>query len=112
MQESVPIELGEPGQIKPELLIQAESTIKEVETFIQQNSNLDVILIDRLAKAGAMMKKTMEGGNPESVKSELNSLGSLLQECKNSLTDGGNKKPVQGSDPKDAKDALDAARQT
>lgn len=112
MQESVPIELGEPGQIKPELLIQAESTINEAETFIQQNSSLDAILIDRLAKAGAMMKKAMEGGNPENVKSELNTLSSLLNECKNSLTDGNNKKPVGGSDPKDAKDALDAARQT
>jgi len=104
LQESGPIELGEPGQLKPELLIQAEAMINEAETFIGQNSALDAILIDRLAKAGAVMKKALEGGNSETVRAELSTLNSILQECKRTAGND-KKKPVKGGD------SLDAGRQ-
>ena len=101
--ESGPIELGEPGQLKPELLIQAEALISETESFIEQNSKLEAVLLDRLAKAGAVMRKALESGNSENVKSELNTLNTILQECKKSVpTD---KKSVQGGE------SLDAGRQ-
>jgi hypothetical protein len=101
--ESGPIELGEPGQLKPELLIQAEATIKEAETILEQNSTLDAVLIDRLAKAGAVMKKALEAGNSETVRAELSTLSSMLQECRRTLATGAdNKKTAPGGESLDA----------
>lgn len=105
LMESGPIELGEPGQLKPELLIQADAVISETDKFIEQNSTLEAVLLDRLAKAGAVMRKALESGNPESVKTELNTLNTILQECKKSVPTGNEKKSVKGGE------TLDAGRQ-
>ena len=101
--ESGPIELGEPGQLKPELLIQAEALISETDKFIEQNATLEAVLLDRLAKAGAVMRKALESGNSENVKTELNTLNTILQECKKSVPTGNDKKSVQGGESLDAK---------
>lgn len=85
LQESGPIELSESGRLRPELLIQAESVMNETEQFLEQhNGNSDGVSsqLELLKLASIAMRKALEGGNPDSVKAELGSLNSALQECK------------------------------
>lgn len=85
VQESGPIELSESGKLRPELLIQAESVMKETEQFLEQhngNSDSESSQLEHLKLASIAMRKALEAGNPDSVKAELGSLNSALQDCK------------------------------